>query len=321
MELGFLCLYVLSILFLLITFPLLMAFLITWLFGIPVIEKSTYQQCLIKIQTTKQQAQEEMERLTNDYIERRNNQSKQQEVSEEVTAQSPLTSETTKQEGSKIMSSFPKQSSIALNGQIMPQRSQLMGIAPQNARLLASPQMVLDLHQTSQPETTAQLIQHGYIWFSLNNRAEAEHYLQGLQLSDQAQLRRQRDHYKEQLIKVYTKDMADRTSALVSDQIGGTDFRHYDPLGRPNPERTFIIPIESLSGGGQLCWEVTPLQYFQQMIPVHALQMLVTVKQAGIIPEAFWVADKVVMGYARQSLDPILCCNFDRWFVGLARWE
>ncbi len=178
------------------------------------------------------------------------------------------------------MSLFAEQPPVLFGGRTVQQRSRFgTSLAPERALLPASRQMVMELQKASQPETFTQLVEDSYGWFSNSNRVEAAQYLQGAHLAYQMELPHQIRHYTDKLVEVYTRDMADRTSALRLGQMGATPFRHY----------------------------------FTDRAPA--------LEQASIVPDGFWVADKVEVVRPRVSLDPILCCNFDRWFVGLAQWE
>lgn len=220
------------------------------------------------------------------------------------------------------MSLFAEQPPVLFGGRTVQQRSRFgTSLAPERALLPASRQMVMELQKASQPETFTQLVEDSYGWFSNSNRVEAAQYLQGAHLAYQMELPHQIRHYTDKLVEVYTRDMADRTSALRLGQMGATPFRHYFTDRAPVSQRTFTIPIESKDWRVQLQWVVAPLVQFPQIIPVHALQALAALEQASIVPDGFWVADKVEVVRPRVSLDPILCCNFDRWFVGLAQWE
>jgi hypothetical protein len=192
-------------------------------------------------------------------------------------------------------------------------------LSPQRAVLSGSRQRVLRLQQASHPMTLTHLVNNSHTWFSPTNRAEAEQYLQGACLAYKMQLPHQIGHYTAKLVEVYTRDMADQTSALVSSLPGSTTFRHFEADHNPQYQFTFTIPIASEWWGVQMEWLVCPLVEFPKMMPVHALQAVSLLEQARIVPDGFWVADKVEV-VQRVSLDPILCCNFDRWFVGLAQW-
>jgi hypothetical protein len=193
-------------------------------------------------------------------------------------------------------------------------------LVPQLGRLSGSRQMVLRLQQASSPMTLTHLVEKSHNWFSPNNRAEAEQYLRGACLAYHSQLSHQIRHYTEKLVQVYTRDLADRTSALIRDQPGSTTFRHFEADHDADYPFPFTIPIASEWWGVQMEWLVCPLVEFPKMMPVYALQALRLLEQARIVPDGLWVADKVEV-VQRISLDPILCCNFDRWFVGLAQWE
>jgi len=61
---------------------------------------------------------------------------------------------------------------------------------------------------------------------------------------------------------------------------------------------------------------------FLDTIPLHALRALEALDKAGIEPDDFWVADKLAVEHpVRQTkLDPVLCCAFGQWFIGIADW-
>jgi hypothetical protein len=192
---------------------------------------------------------------------------------------------------------------------------------PQRALMPASNLMVTELQRAPDTTILRQLVQESYNWFANNNRAEADEYLRGACLAYQMNLPKQIRHYAHKMVEVYTKDMADRTVALFTGWPGTTTFQHYY-FTSITPGRRFTVPIEQQSWGqAPMQWIVSPVEEFAQMIPVHAMEAFVAMEQAHIVPDAFWVADKVEVPRPRVSLDPILCCSFDRFLVGLVEWR
>lgn len=196
-------------------------------------------------------------------------------------------------------------------------------LAPLRSLSPSCQQLVAALKQRHGPEThqrLQQLVQESYSWFSNNNRVEAEQCVVAASIAYRMQLPQQLSFYQDKLITLCTKDMADRTCALVQTYLGYPEFRYCYPQRFSQQMRSFTVPIET-TRWRELQWVYYRLAEFPQLIPVHALKALTTLDQAGIVPDGFWVADKVEVIRPHVSLDPVLCCHFDQWFVGLAQWE
>ncbi len=169
-----------------------------------------------------------------------------------------------------------------------------------------------------------QLIQEEYPWFNHGNRQQALQLLQGATIACQHGLTTQLQLYKGELVKVVTKDQADRTAALVSRQMRYKGFCYYHPPAERYLPQTFSVPIEQRGYGAQQQWIYQRLHDFAKLIPPRALQALTVLDEAGIVPDGYWVADKVEIqprySLPPRSLDPVLCAQFGCWFVGLAEW-
>ena len=165
------------------------------------------------------------------------------------------------------------------------------------------------------------LFSRGYNWYSDSNKWEAQNYLQGALVAYQHHFDQQVMLYKDQLISIATKDMAARTRSIVKQLVSCHDFTYYHPDNQPMPDTSFTAPYQTNESGAQRYqWVYGRLETFPRLIPPNALQILARLEKDNMMPQAYWVADKVEIAQ-RRSLDPILCTQFGRWFVGIAKWN
>jgi hypothetical protein len=159
-----------------------------------------------------------------------------------------------------------------------------------------------------------------FAWFDPAHRRQAVAYLQGLQIAGARQLRLQIPLYVYGMLELVATDVKDRVCALVTQTVPTTPFCYEYPAQR-------ALSISQFSGDqvrqqdGDYQWRYVPLSEFTRLIPPHALTAMVALEQAGIRPQAYWVADLVKMYTSGRSLDPVLCAQFHQWFVGIAAWR
>lgn len=171
-------------------------------------------------------------------------------------------------------------------------------------------------------EQVSEHFRHGYVWHDKQNQQQAQQILRGALIAHRHQYHRQVSLYKEALFKVVTNDMAVAARAVIQQHPRSyKNFLYYYPDEEPIPEWEFSVP--SQTRGLTLHsyeWCYVPLDQFHDLIPLHALEILEILEQNRLTPQAYWVADEREI--VRQiSVDPVLCAQYGRWFVGIAQWE
>jgi hypothetical protein len=158
-------------------------------------------------------------------------------------------------------------------------------------------------------------------WFLPKNRELAREYVTGLTIAQQRQLTAQIPLYVHEVVKIVSSDIKDRVCALAQHHLGFRKFAYYDDESPPSL-RTARFSSGRIELDGQFYqWVFNPLLSYASLIPPHALEALVSIEQAAIQPQAYWVADLVPVKTVQRRLDPVLCMQFHRWFVGIAAWQ
>ena len=164
-------------------------------------------------------------------------------------------------------------------------------------------------------------LERGYNWFSQSNQNNAQQHLRGVCLAKQHELQRQQWLHIQAVYKLVTKDVADRVAQLVAQHCNYRSPLYYHPDHLALPDRSFENPEKIQEGYVSYVWVYQPIQTFAQIIPLHALEAMELLTQNSLTPLAYWVADKLkVQPTRRVSVDPLLCAQYGRWFVGLAHW-
>ena len=183
--------------------------------------------------------------------------------------------------------------------------------------------MVSDLPDTDLDVRLPQILKSDYRWFNEKNKQEALTHLEGLVTAFQFGLSKQVALYKGKIIDIVAHDMAERTAALIAQQFAfkGLTYLHPKQLS----QKTFSVPI-SKDGSREQKWVYRRIENFGQLVPPQALRTLAYLREAGIVPEGLWVADKkeVIHSYpaaTNRLPDPVLCASFGRWIVALAEWD
>jgi hypothetical protein len=160
-----------------------------------------------------------------------------------------------------------------------------------------------------------------FAWFLPKNRELAREYVVGLTIAQQWQFTAQIPLYLHELVKIVTTDIKDRVCTLVQDHLGFREFAYYDDESPPSL-RTSRFSSTRIELDGQFYqWVFYPLLSYASFIPPYALKVMVYIEQAAIQPQAYWVADLVPLNTVQRRLDPVLCMQFHRWFVGIAAWQ
>ncbi len=150
--------------------------------------------------------------------------------------------------------------------------------------------MISSIPDTEVRVQVSEALQNGYQWFAERNKQEALTYLEGLMIAWRHGISKQIELYKEKIIDIVTRDMADRAASLISQRMGvDMRFLYYHP-GRSLPEKSFSVPIEK-SGNRERKWIYRRIEHFSQLIPPQAMQVLALLEQAGIAPDGLWVAE------------------------------
>lgn len=161
----------------------------------------------------------------------------------------------------------------------------------------------------------ARLYQRGFAWFSEANQQEALQHVQAAVIAAEQSLSRQVILQIQQAQLIVLRDLADRVQALVLQQAGYRGRRH---CYRYSVSDSFIV-YETDETGTNCEWHYTRIQNFERLIPPQALAALALVEQAGLHPQAYWVADKRRRA-TRVNLDPILSAQYGPFFVAIAEW-
>jgi hypothetical protein len=186
---------------------------------------------------------------------------------------------------------------------------------PSNLRTIDTPFLAFSEVEKSSHQLP-QVIKQGYSWFSQQNQHQALDYLEGLLFLSQQQLIYQEQLYKQQIIEVIAKDMAERTGALVASRTGYNGRIYYQ--AEPIPATRFETPrFRSDTHGYQ--WVYTSIECYAALIPPQAVRAMALLQQAGITPGRLWVGDLQEIRM-RRSVDPVLCAQFGPWFIAIAEW-
>ncbi len=149
---------------------------------------------------------------------------------------------------------------------------------------------------------------YDFPWFDEANRRETMDYLLAKKFAEAQHLYHQIAHYKQQVIKFVTKDMADRVLALVASEFGYSGPRYYHPDGQPVPDKAPFWPVV-----GVPLWRYQRIEDFERLVPPGALAARALLERAGICPQAYWVSEK----YGDLNLS----AQFGRWFAAIYAWE
>jgi hypothetical protein len=161
----------------------------------------------------------------------------------------------------------------------------------------------------------ARLYQHGFAWFAEANQQEAFQHVQAAVIAAEQCLARQVTLQIQQAQTIVLRDLADRVQALVQQQAAYRGLRHVYPY----PVSDSFIVYESDETLTSYEWHYTSIQSFERLIPPRALAALALVEQAGLHPQAYWVADKWRTA-TRVTLDPILSAQYGPFLVAIAEW-
>lgn len=193
--------------------------------------------------------------------------------------------------------------------------------------------LVADLRNMTATEEYDQLpeiVKDQYAWYTPEHKRVALQYTTALVHSSQMSLPRQVALNAQQVIYFLTKDLAERTHALAHYRMGykgEITCRQYSIVAG----RTFRDPVE-ITADRRVDWVFDPIEQFAKRIPLDALKAIKRLADARIVPEAYWVADKIETVIPKpvaapvapapisRSVDPILCAQFGNWLVGIAWW-
>lgn len=163
------------------------------------------------------------------------------------------------------------------------------------------------------------LFRHGFAWFSEGNRQEALQHVQAAVIAGDHNLMQQLVLHVKEAQMIASRDLADRVQAAVMESLGYRGPRHF----YPNPLSDPFIVCDYV-GSTTYEWHYTRIEQFERLIPSQALAALAFLKQAGIDPQAYWVADKFrrasVHRASLQRIDPILSAQFGPFFVAISEW-
>ncbi len=154
--------------------------------------------------------------------------------------------------------------------------------------------------QSALPMISDQLpepLRQGYQWHNPENERDFAEYLEGLIFSHRHGLDKQVVLYKERVLDILTKDMAQRTQGLVAKGLGYNRDLYYSASGPA--QSMFSVPIrryqqtvivnnhhtQQLDVKESLVYK--PILQFDRMIPPQALRALTLLEGQGITPEAF----------------------------------
>lgn len=185
-----------------------------------------------------------------------------------------------------------------------------------------------DMTVTEEFERLPEIVKYEHAWYRPQYKWTALEYVEALALATQMSLPRQATINAHQAVHWLTKDMAERTRALAHYRLGYTGeitLRQYSIVaGQP-----FREPVET-TADRRVEWVFDPIEQFAKRIPLDALKAIKRLTEARIVPEAFWVADKietvipkpvaVPVAPISRSVDPILCAQFGNLLVGIAWW-
>jgi hypothetical protein len=185
---------------------------------------------------------------------------------------------------------------------------------------------IQQLQSAAMPQQLPTLIEDHFAWFSQENKQTAFEHMEATLLADRLQLWQQVQFNMAELIRYVTKDVAERVCALAAEQSGYRMSCSYHPTVSESAQ-TFKVPIGSTTSNTRLEWVYERVEHFDKMMmPLRALQAMIMLEDFGLVPPAYWVADKIETQIflspspQRRSLDPVLYAQYGHWFAGIAEW-
>lgn len=157
-----------------------------------------------------------------------------------------------------------------------------------------------------------------YRWCSDTSKNEAQQYLQAALIVYEHDFTNQIRLYKEKLFNLVTGDMAAGAKELIR-KIPRSDSSlvYHHPDEQSVPAQRFTVPIKNRT---DMEWVYYPINTFPRLMPPHTFEVLKHLEENRFTPQSYWVAD-LVKRERWISVDPILCAQYGRWFVGIAKWD
>lgn len=176
-------------------------------------------------------------------------------------------------------------------------------------------------HPGHEQQDILHLVEHSYAWREQRNKSVMLPYLQAAYLARKHELDGQYKLNVQQVFKALTKDVADGVAKLIDRQMRYKAQFYYRDDALPLVENTFRVLITPTHGPDRFEWVYQPIHLFANLMPLRALQAIELLTDAGMVAQAYWVADKIkVLPTQRLSVDPLLCAQFGRWFLSIAEW-
>ncbi len=179
------------------------------------------------------------------------------------------------------------------------------------------------------------LIQQGYRWHNPAHQKVFTEDVEALWLVAHRNLETQVTLYQQKIYEVVTEDQAEYTHAVVMQRFGYRgQIEHLPQFSSQRDFRQLLAQDrEQRTGtnGGIFMTEISlfgtysPLDSFNQRVPLSALRVMAYVEQAGIVPDSWWVKKNeeivtVTHVPPRIYRDPWLIASFGTWGVIVAAW-
>jgi len=145
-------------------------------------------------------------------------------------------------------------------------------------------------------------------WSSDKNLRDFKKAFRGCALSIYNGFPKQAEIYQDECMDILDADRADAALCFTK-QLRLKQVKLF-ALANPKGNSIFV------RGRGRNDWRITPVNRFEDRIPLEHLETLTKLRQHDIKFDGFGVA----MPVQRRSLDPILLGRFGKYWIEIGRW-